>query len=168
MNMKQFTLTLLLLMTVLTSMAQCKQLEARQEIHDLVVKYALFCDAHQYDRFREIFAPDIQITIHNQGRTSKFEDLEQTLTAFKHVQPSAIEFHNTGQTIVEFSDEAHARGTVYLTALRVNKKEDGKEQVENIYLTYYDTYEQRNGRWWITSRDQHFLFYDIRFTKPNK
>lgn len=33
-------------------------------------------DAHQYDRFREIFAPDIQITIHNQGRTTKFGGLE--------------------------------------------------------------------------------------------
>lgn len=158
--MKHLLASLLLIITSFTAMAQTNHIEARQEIHDLVVKYALFCDNHQYDRFREIFAPGIQLTIHNQGRTAHFDGLEQTLAAFTGVTPSAIEFHNTGQSLVEFDDDTHAHGTVYLTALRVNKTNNG-EQVENIYLTYQDTYECIDGRWWITSRDQNFLYYDV-------
>ena len=63
-----------------------------------------------------------------------------------------ISYHQTGQQVVNFSDASHATGTTYLIALL------GNETATPIYIRYEDTFEKIGGRWWITARDQYFVY----------
>ncbi len=141
------------------SLASCKSMSGDRELRDrlaireLVDRYAVESDRGNQDYYRNIFWKDITLRqIANGNVFNEFHDVEDIVRVFKSAGATKISYHQTGQQVVNFSDASHATGTTYLIALL------GNETATPIYIRYEDTFEKIGGRWWITARDQYFVY----------
>lgn len=128
------------------------QLFDKMEIRELVDRYAVESDKGNQDYYHNIFAPDLKLRIINGDSVTEINGVEKMITAYKAGGAAEISFHQTGQQVVNFVDATHATGTVYLSALLGNGKP------AHLYIRYEDKYEKIDGRWWITERDQIFVY----------
>lgn len=76
---------------------------------------------------------------------------------FKAFGAAKVSFHQNGQQVIDFQDDTHATSICYGIATLADNK-DGPDKVTAYALRYFDTYEQIDGRWWITARKQYFLY----------
>lgn len=128
-----------------------EQLIDRMEIRELVDRYAVESDKGNQDYYRNIFSKNLRLRIIMGDNVNEINGVEKMIEIYKKGGAAKISFHQTGQQVVDFLDESHAKGVVYLTALL------GDEKPAKMYIRYEDTYEKIDGRWWITQRDQIFV-----------
>ncbi|MEE1182530.1 MAG: nuclear transport factor 2 family protein [Treponema sp.] len=129
------------------------ELQDRMEIRALVDRYAVESDRFNHEAYREIFSRDITIRQIFEDRTNEIKGIDEVIRIFSASGSTVkVSFHQVGQNYVTFTDDTHANGTTYLTAIF------GSDPVSQLFIRYEDKFEKIDGRWWITDRDQYFVY----------
>lgn len=138
-----------------------QELQDRVALKDLVDRYATESDKNNQDYYREIFTPDIKLKVYF-GDTLGMDinNVEDMIAKYKAFGVAKASFHQNGQQVVDFTDETHATGICYAIATLVTE-EDGKDKLTMHAVRYYDKYVKTDGRWWISEREQHFVYTSV-------
>ena len=120
---------------------------ARDEISQLVARYAVRMDARDFAGVADLFVDDVRVADGVTGRAALRDFLEAS------VQHIAVTILNVGTHLIELDDDDHARGVVYTRA----ELQVGDRWVVQA-IQYRDRYERRDGRWQFVRR-QHLLWY---------
>ncbi len=120
---------------------------ARDEIRQLVARYAVRMDARDVAGVAALFVDDVQVGRDQRGRPA----LQAFLEAAVAEMPVTI--LNVGTHLIELDDADHARGVVYC---RGELALEGHWVVQAIQ--YRDTYERRAAEWYFVRR-RHLLWY---------
>lgn len=138
-----------------------QELQDRVALKDLVDCYATESDKNNQDYYREIFTPDIKLKVYF-GDTLGMDinNVEDMIAKYKAFGAAKASFHQNGQQVVDFTDETHATGICYAIATLVTE-EDGKDKLTMHAVRYYDKYVKTAGRWWISEREQHFVYTSV-------
>lgn len=137
------------------------ELQDRVALKDLVDRYATESDKNNQDYYREIFTPDIKLKVYF-GDTLGMDinNVEDMIAKYKAFGAAKASFHQNGQQMVDFIDETHVTGICYAIATLVTE-EDGKDKLTMHAVRYYDKYVKTDGRWWISEREQHFVYTSV-------
>jgi uncharacterized protein (TIGR02246 family) len=128
-----------------------ERIESREEIRQLISRYALLIDARDIDGVANLFVDDVRTTRTERGRQAMRDLLEVILSKFT----TSVHFVGGTQTL-EFIDDDHAEGIVYCKA----EHEYGQEWIV-MAIQYWDRYERRDGQWLFTGRKiQHWYAVD--------
>ena len=125
--------------------------EARLDIGQLPIRYALAVDGRDVDAWVELFEPDVDMGRHGRGR--------QVLKAY--ITPQLQGFYRCQHQIcghrVELLTETTARGKTYCRA----EHEDGDRFII-MAICYDDTYTKVDGEWFFARRsEQHWYAADL-------
>jgi ketosteroid isomerase-like protein len=122
---------------------------ARDEIRQLVYRYAHAVDTRDVDLLVSLFVPDVRVGRDETGPEAlrRFWD-----DALRTIGVSVL---LVGNHLVDFDDADHARGVVYCGG----HLQEGDRFVEQA-IRYLDTYERRDGRWLFVRR-KHELWYGV-------
>jgi uncharacterized protein (TIGR02246 family) len=131
------------------------RLESRDEIRQLVSKYALALDMRDMDAMANLFVEDVVAGGGERGRQAFRDWLGDTMR--KQFDGTS---HHVGTQIIEFIDADHAVGIVYSK----NEHETGPEWVI-MQMMYYDDYARVGGRWYFRRR-QPLYWYATDLNKP--
>lgn len=131
------------------------RIESRDEIRQLVSKYALALDMRDMDAMAGLFVPDVRVGEGRTGRRALRDWLDETMR--RQFDGTA---HHVGTTIIELMEENDAVGIVYSK----NEHETGDEWVI-MQMMYYDRYRRIDGRWYFARR-QPLYWYATDLNKP--
>jgi uncharacterized protein (TIGR02246 family) len=138
--------------------ASLERLLARDEIRQLVARYALAMDSRDMDALAELFVDDYRAWSGRTGRDALREEFE---AALRRGLGGKVGFTQLGTHVIDLLDADHARGTLYCTA-----EFGDRERWYRQAIAYEDAYERRDGVWYLASREHH-LFYGIELpTSP--
>lgn len=125
------------------------RLDSIEQIKGIVARYALAVDSKDIDTLVDLFVEDVHVTGEKHGRDAFREHWRQLLARFR------VSVLMTGTPIIDFDDDAHARGVVYCR----DEREMGGQLYVGV-LHYHDRYERRNGRWLFVSRKPQRLYVE--------
>ena len=138
-----------------------QEMEDRMPLKNLGDRYATESDKNNQDYYREIFRPDIKLKVYfGETLSMDINNVEDMIAQYKAFGAAKASFHQNGQQVVDFIDEAHATGTCYAIATLVTE-EEGKDKLTLHAVRYYDKYIKVEGRWWIAEREQHFVYSSV-------
>jgi len=120
---------------------------ARDELRQLVARYAVALDARDLDQLAGLFVDDVRVGRGRRGRLALREFFADSLARI------TVSVLNVGTHLIELQDAAHARGIVYC---RAELQVDDRWIVQMIQ--YRDEYERRHGQWLFVRRE-HLLWY---------
>ena len=127
--------------------ARLLELEAREEIRQLVSRYALALDSRDPTALAALFVSDVKVGDGRAGREALAEWFGEIL------RPYTITFHLIGNHVIELTGEDRATGVVYCRP---------EHQVGDLWVVmpmqYWDRYERQDGHWYFKSRSPH-VFY---------
>lgn len=83
--------------------------------------------------------------------------VDDMVAQFKAFGVAKVSFHQNGQQVLDFQDDSHATGICCGIATLADNR-DGNGKVPTYALRSFDTDEKIDGRWWITTRKQYFLY----------
>jgi ketosteroid isomerase-like protein len=127
------------------------RLESRDEIRNLVARYAILIDARDLDALVALFVDDVRVTRDQRGPEAMRAMLDQVCRQF------TTSIHFVGAQTIDFIDEDHAEGVVYCRA----EHEYGDEWIV-MAIQYWDRYERRDQRWRFTGRQiKHWYATDL-------
>jgi SnoaL-like domain len=122
-------------------------LEAREEIRQLVSRYALALDSRDIATLAGLFVEDVRTADGRQGRAALTDWFDAQM------RPFTTTFHLIGNHVIDLVDDDHAEGVVYCRP---------EHEVGDLWivmpLQYWDRYERRDGHWFFRSRSVH-VFY---------
>ncbi len=138
-----------------TIVERLERLESKEEIRDLVSKYAEACDQQDLDSLGELFTLDAEFDSPNGMLKSKGRQniLDMYLEVFKSRGPS---FHWTHDVRVNMNSEQRdsASGVVYSHA------ETTRDGIASLAaMRYDDQYAKEDGAWKFSKRVIHFFYY---------
>ncbi|GIL01345.1 MAG: polyketide cyclase [Alphaproteobacteria bacterium] len=131
------------------------RIESRDELRQLVAKYALALDMRDIDAMAGLFVPDVAVGGGRTGREALRDWLDETMR--RQFDGTA---HHVGTTIIEFTGPDEAVGIVYSK----NEHETGGEWVI-MQMMYYDRYRRVGGRWYFVRR-QPLYWYATDLNRP--
>lgn len=135
-----------------------QELADRTALKDLVDRYATESDKNNQDYYREIFRPDVKLKVYfGEQLGMDITDVEEMIRKYKAFGAAKASFHQNGQQVIDFTDDAHATGICYAIATLVTE-ENGQDKLTLHAVRYYDRYVKLDGRWWIAEREQHFVY----------
>lgn len=128
-----------------------EQLLAREEIRQLAQRYAVYLDARDLDALVGLYSAQVRATGGRSGRAALREDFDKSLRGV------GVTFLLVGNHVIDFVDDAHAKGIVYC---RGEIQDGGPESQRFIVqaIQYHDDYVLEEGRWLFTHR-RHLLVY---------
>ena len=134
-----------------------RRLEDRQQIQDLAVRYGFAVDDHDFERIRELFAPDSRLRT-NAG-VIKGEGVDAVVgyfeTHFGRLGPSNHFVHGH---LIDFQDDSRATG---LVSSHAEVWRDGIPML--TAMRYIDTYVRIDGTWLFEERIQSYMYFvDVR------
>jgi len=129
-----------------TESGDVEGLLARDEIRQLVARYALAVDARDLDALVELFVDDVNAGSYGTGRAALRRSFGDSLSSV-----GITILHVTTQ-VVDLVDALHARGSVYCRG----EVQDGDRWLQQSIL-YRDVY--RKDERWLFVRRRHELFY---------
>lgn len=139
-----------------------EELAARQELKELVDRFAIESDENDLEAYRDIFTSDCHVKIYfNHELGMDLKNIDDLIEAFDGFGIPKESFHFSGSQVVEFQDESHATGQWYLLAALVNEVE-GKEMMTTNRVRCEDKYVKQAGKWLIAEREQNFVFSDTK------
>jgi hypothetical protein len=137
------------------------RIEDRVMLKDLVDRYATESDKNNQDYYVNIFRPDLKLKVYFYGKLGMdITSVSDMIAQYKAFGAAKESFHQNGQQVVDFQDDTHATGTCYAIATLVTE-EDGNDKLTFHAVRYYDKYVKIDGRWWITEREQHFVYTSL-------
>ncbi|HXY91418.1 MAG TPA: nuclear transport factor 2 family protein [Acidimicrobiia bacterium] len=120
----------------------------REEIHDVVMRYADGVDRRDMTRVRDCFAPDVEVADWGGG----FADRDSMITYISGVAVFEMTMHMFGnQYIAVDGDRAHVDSYAMLT----HHRDDDQGVTNELNVSgarYFEDLERREGRWVITRR----------------
>lgn len=122
---------------------------ARDEIHQLVCRYALAIDSRDLDLLVSLFVPDVRVGRSASGRAALRAFFADSLGAI------GVSILFVGNHLIDFESAERARGVVYCRG----QIQDGEKWIEQA-IQYRDTYSRRDGAWLFEHRD-HLLWYGV-------
>ncbi len=122
-------------------------LEAREQIRQLVARYALALDSRNIADLVALFVEDVNSGDGRIGRDALASWFDVTL------RPFTTTFHLIGNHIIELVDDDHATGVLYCRP----EHEVGDQWIV-MPLQYWDRYERRAGQWYFKSRSIHAFY----------
>jgi ketosteroid isomerase-like protein len=131
------------------------QLEARNEIGELVSAYAIACDEHDMPRLMSLFTEDAEIDsprglLKAKGRAA----IEELFIGLFRIRGPG--YHWTHDRFVEFD----ARDPDRATGLVLSHAETTPHNEASVAaMRYADEYRRTNGRWLFSRRVLTFLYY---------
>ncbi len=126
----------------------------RQDLHDLVSRYALSVDTHDFDGLRRVFVPDAEL---DTGRSVR-KGIEEILSAMEGLRRYTATTHLIGQQLIEGGPD-DATGVVYCTAHHLFGDE-GSQTDMVMHIRYHDHYGRTSNGWRITQRRLDLLWRD--------
>ena len=134
------------------------RIDNRIMLKDLVDRYATESDKNNQDYYVNIFRSDVKLKVYFGDKLGlDISSVDDMIAQYKAFGAAKASFHQNGQQVVDFVDDTHATGICYAIATLVNE-EEGKDKLTFHAVRYYDKYEKIDGRWWITEREQHFVY----------
>ena len=134
------------------------RIDDRIMLKDLVDRYATESDKNNQDYYVNIFRSDVKLKVYFGDKLGlDISSVDDMIAQYKAFGAAKASFHQNGQQVVDFVDDTHATGICYAIATLVNE-EEGKDKLTFHAVRYYDKYEKIDGRWWITEREQHFVY----------
>ena len=122
---------------------------ARDELHQLVCRYALAIDSRDLDALVSLFVPDVRVGRDALGRDALRAFFADSLGAI------GVSILFVGNHLVDCESAQRATGIVYCRG----QIQDGDKWIEQA-IQYRDTYERRDGEWLFARRD-HLLWYGV-------
>lgn len=145
-------------------MSDLDWLVAMEEIRQLKARRDRYVDAHDWDGYASLHAPD-HVSHHAPDPTlgsapEPWTSVEQMMENIRRQMPDK-DFHSAHHSYdpeFRFETPTKARAIWAMTAATVAKDADGKALWNIGYGYYYETYEKRDGQWLFTSRrwQRHF------------
>lgn len=132
------------------------ELESREQIRQLVVRYALALDSRDVPALAACFTKDVRMGDGRRGRTALTEWFDGLL------RPYSTTFHLIGNHRIEFVDRDHADGVVYC-----RPEHEVGEQWIVMPMQYWDRYERQDGEWCFASRSVHAFYAADVLERPN-
>jgi len=111
---------------------------ARDEIRQLVERYAVAVDAKDLDALAALFAEDVDNGRYGPGRDGVRTFYDNRLRLFH------CSMHLVANHVIDFDDDDHATGIVYCRAQHHLLE---PEHWFDLALAYFDTYERHDGAW---------------------
>lgn len=134
------------------------RIEDRVMLKDLIDRYATESDKNNQDYYVEIFRPNVKLKVYFGDKlVMDITSVDDMIAQYKAFGAAKASFHQNGQQVVDFVDGTYATGICYAIATLVNE-EDGKDKVTFHAVRYYDKYVKVDGRWWISERNQYFVY----------
>lgn len=148
--------------------SRLEELLAKQEITELIFRYARAIDRMDEALLRSVFHPDSRHSHFYEGPSSdpgipSSREAPGDFVAFALGLLSGFvrTHHQLGNTLIQFESEATARAETYFTAHHRMRARGEPLAAENAYDTemdyfvggrYLDRFESRDGRWKIVQR----------------
>ena len=126
---------------------------ARDEIRQLVARYAVAVDSRDLDALIGLFVEDVRVGREGQGRDALRRSFETSLRGI------GVSILHVGTHVIDVLDDDHATGLVYCNG----EVEDGNRWVHQA-IVYRDAYARREGHWYFVRR-VHELFYGVEVSR---
>jgi hypothetical protein len=130
--------------------ARITRLEARAELQELLVRYTLLIDDHEFDALGELFAPDAWFGSPGSSHTGRAA-IVANYRRLGDVYP--ITLHEARGSVIEFQDDDHASGRVIGFSEQANEK-----HTVITSFRYHDEYVRIDRRWHFASREVYTLY----------
>jgi hypothetical protein len=139
-------------------MSDLEWLVALEEIRQLKARRDRYLDAHDWDAYEALHAPD-HVSQHapdpstgleGEPWTSAAEMMRNTRSMLTGAH--AITAHHSYDADIVFDTPTKARGVWAMSAAHVFKGPDGEPGWQISHGYYYETYEKRDGCWLFTKR----------------
>jgi len=145
-------------------MSDLEWLVALEEIRQLKARRDRYLDAHDWDAYEALHAPD-HVSHHAPDPSTGVTGEPWTSPAemMKNVREMltgthAITAHHSYDPEIVFETPTKARGVWAMTAASVFKDEHGEPGWRIGHGYYHETYEKRDGEWLFTERRWHRHF----------
>jgi hypothetical protein len=146
------------------AMGDLEWLVALEEIRQLKARRDRYVDAHDWDGYEALHAPD-HVSRHapdpSTGMTGEpwtsAAEMMRNMRAML-VGTHTITAHHSYDPEIVFDTRTKARGIWAMQAAGVFKDADGEPGWQISHGYYYETYEKRDGRWLFTERRWHRHF----------
>ncbi|ONH55523.1 polyketide cyclase [Frankia sp. CcI49] len=126
-------------------------IEARLDIGQLPMRYALAVDGRDVDGWVRLFVPDVRVTRETSGRDALREHISEQLSWFYR------SVHQICGHRIELDSPDSARGSVYCRA----ELEVGDRWIV-MAICYFDEYRRVEGEWLFQSRrERHWYAADV-------
>lgn len=122
---------------------------ARDQIRQLVSRYAVAVDTRDLDGLVSLFVDDVQVGRSAVGRDALRESFRTSLSAV------GVTILHVGTHVIDLVDDDHATGIVYCAG----QVQEGDRWIHQSIL-YRDTYERRDDQWCFVRR-VHELFHGV-------
>lgn len=139
-------------------MSDLAWLVALEEIRQLKARRDRYVDAHDWDGYAALHAPD-HVSHHapsmDMGEAPEpWTSVTQMMDNIRRQMPESgyHTAHHSYDPEIIFDTPTRARGIWAMTAAIVTTDADGKPYWNIAYGYYYEGYEKRDGRWLFTSR----------------
>ena len=126
-----------------------ERLVARDEIRQLVSRYAYAVDMRDLDLLVSLFVPDVRVTSTESGCDAFRSFWDRSLGEI------GVSILFVGNHIIDVVDATHASGVVYCRG----QIQDGDRWIEQA-IRYLDDYERVEGEWLFVRR-RHELWYGV-------
>src|SRR5579863_1408873 len=129
-------------------MSALEWLVALEEIRMLKARRDRYADAHDWEAYESLHAPD---HVSNNDGQEPWRSSKEMIDNVSSIMDDMITVHHSYDPEIIFESPTKARGIWAMSAGGVSK--DGDEVTwTHAYGYYYETYEKRDGRWMFTAR----------------
>ena len=139
-------------------MSDLEWLVALEEIRQLHARRDRYIDAHDFDAYEALHAPD-HVSHHapdpkNEVEARPWRSAAEMMENVRKImsEQKPITIHHAYDPEIVFETPTKARGLWAMTAASVFRDKEGKPGWEISYGYYDETFEKRDGRWLFTSR----------------
>ena len=126
------------------------RLESRAEIAELLARYAVLIDDHEFEALGELFTPDARFGSPGSAHTGRAA-IVANYRAVGDLYP--ITLHEARGFVLDFTDDDHARGQV----TGFSEQASARHTVITSFR-YDDEYVRLDGRWRFASRQVRTLY----------
>ena len=136
----------------------------RQQIRDLVDRYAVAVDRRDGDAFASLFAPDGTLAVFDlDGRLGRTVQGHADLAAIPvSLARYRLTFHLVSTHVVDV-DGDHAAGTAHCEAHHLSGPPPGRPTADRVrFIRYDDRYVRGASGWLIAAREVHTLWLEER------
>jgi len=133
----------------MTTLNLPNELSARQEIHDLLLRYCRGVDRLDQELIDSCYATD-SWDDHGYWKGAG-KDFGSFITASLR-QRAIITSHTIGNSLIEFESEFAARGETYTMAYLRRQDVDERQWLDQFFGRYVDRFVRVQGQWLIARR----------------
>ena len=129
-------------------MSDVEWLVALEEIKQLKARRDRYADAHDWEGYESLHAPDH--VSHNDG-FERWNNRDEMIANVRRLMADNISVHHSHTPQITFESATKATG-IWGMEDNIFWRKDGEEHWLQGFGFYHETYEKRDGQWLFTSR----------------